>query len=63
MEARIAELRDKYANDVEALAVLDQLAEEPEMYRRYSDFFAYVFFVARRPFTGVDRDERSGIFW
>lgn len=63
MEARIAELRGKYANDVEALAVLDQLAEEPEMYRRYSDFFAYVFFVARRPFTVVDRDERSGIFW
>jgi SAM-dependent methyltransferase len=50
MEARIAELRGKYANDDEASAILDRLAEEPEMHRRYSDFYAYEFFVARRPF-------------
>lgn len=48
MEARIAELRRKYAGDVEASAMLDQLAEEPEMHRRRSDFYAYEFFVARR---------------
>ena len=48
MEARIAELRGKYAEDPEALAVLDQLADEPEMHRRYSDCYAYEFFVARR---------------
>jgi len=51
MEARIAELRGNYANDVEALVILDRLAEEPEMHRRYSDFYAYEFFVARRPAT------------
>lgn len=50
MEARIAELRGKYARDVEAAAILDRLAEEPEVHRRYSDFYAYEFFVARRPF-------------
>lgn len=49
MEARIAELRGKYAGDVEVLAILDQLANEPEMYRRHSDCYAYEFFVARRP--------------
>jgi SAM-dependent methyltransferase len=49
METRIAELRSGYAADVEALAILDQLAEEPEMHRRYSDFYAYEFFVTRRP--------------
>ena len=49
MEARIATLRGKYASDVEALAILDQLAGEPEMYRRHSAYFAYEFFVARRP--------------
>ncbi|WP_290649846.1 class I SAM-dependent methyltransferase [Aquisalimonas sp.] len=49
MEARIAELRVKYADDAEAAAILEQLAEEPEMHRRYSDFYAYEFFVARRP--------------
>jgi SAM-dependent methyltransferase len=49
MEARIAALRDQYAQDAEASAILDQLAEEPEMHRRYADFYAYEFFVARRP--------------
>jgi SAM-dependent methyltransferase len=52
METRIAELRGRYADDTEALAVLDQLAEEPEMHRRHSDFYAYEFFVARRPLPG-----------
>ena len=49
MEARIAELRKKYADDQEASAVLDQIAEEPEMHRRHSGYYAYEFFVARRP--------------
>lgn len=51
MEARIAELRSEYASDNEALVILDRLAEEPEMHRRYSDFYAYEFFVARCPFN------------
>ncbi len=50
MEARIDRLRSKYASDMEASAILDQLAEEPSMHRRYSDFCAYEFFVVRRPF-------------
>ena len=49
MEARVAELRKKYADDPEASAVLDQIAEEPEMHRRHSAYYAYEFFVARRP--------------
>lgn len=49
MENSIKELRKKYANDVESLAILDQLAEEPNIHRRHSDFYAYEFFVARRP--------------
>jgi SAM-dependent methyltransferase len=48
MEIRIEELRSEYRADDEALAVLDQLAQEPEMHRRYSDYYAYEFFVARR---------------
>jgi SAM-dependent methyltransferase len=46
MEIRIEELRRKYADDDEALAVLDQLAREPEMHQRYSEYYAYEFFVA-----------------
>ena len=48
MRYRIEELRDKYEDDDEALAVLDQLAQEPEMHQRYSDYYAYEFFVTRR---------------
>jgi SAM-dependent methyltransferase len=48
MERRIEQLRGKYAADGEALAVLDQLAREPEMHRRHSGYYAYEFFVARR---------------
>jgi SAM-dependent methyltransferase len=49
MRNRIEELRGKYANDVDASAILERLAQEPEMHRCYSDFYAYEFFVARRP--------------
>lgn len=48
MEARIAELRDQYAGDVEALAILARLAREPDLHRRHADCYAYEFFVARR---------------
>lgn len=48
MQRCIAELRDKYATDGEALEVLGQLAREPELHRQYADFYAYEFFVARR---------------
>lgn len=47
MEVRIEQLRGKYEDDDEALAVLDQLAQEPEMHRRRSGYYAYEFFVAR----------------
>jgi SAM-dependent methyltransferase len=48
MRHRIEELRSSYADDDEALAVLDQLAQEPETHQRYSDYYAYEFFVTRR---------------
>jgi hypothetical protein len=48
MQQRIEALRGIYANDAEASAVLDQLAQEPEMHRRYSEYYAYEFFIVRR---------------
>jgi len=48
MQHRIEELRSRYADDDEALAALDQLAQEPEMHQRHSEYYAYEFFVARR---------------
>jgi len=53
MERRIEVLRGKYAGDVEALGVLDQLAQEPEMHRRHSDYYAYEFFVVHRSVRGA----------
>lgn len=47
MKLRIETLRTKYAKDDEALALLDQLAQEPEMHHRYSDYYAYEFFIVR----------------
>jgi len=48
MEKRIAEMRKQYEGDEEALAILDRLALEPEMRRKYPEYFAYEFFTARR---------------
>lgn len=52
MERRIEELRESYAGDPEALAALDEIAGEPEMHRRFSQHYAYEFFVARRAKRG-----------
>jgi hypothetical protein len=52
MERRVAELRGRYHGDPVASAILDELAREPEMHRRHRDFYAYEFFVARRPVDG-----------
>ena len=48
MEHRIEALRAKYANDVEALAALDEVAKEPQMHRRSGHHYGYTFFIARR---------------
>jgi cyclopropane fatty-acyl-phospholipid synthase-like methyltransferase len=58
MSKRVAELRNSYAGDEEALAVLAQIDKEPEMHRRFSEFYAYEFFVAKKP----ARAEASGRF-
>ncbi|MBW2465152.1 MAG: hypothetical protein JRH11_26115 [Deltaproteobacteria bacterium] len=47
MELRIEQLRTKYSGDAEAQAVLEQIAEEPKMHGRSSDYYAYEFFVVR----------------
>ncbi len=52
MEARIKELSLKYKEDTEAAEALKQIAREPEIHRRYSEYYAYEFFVARKPFSG-----------
>ena len=49
MRDRIEELPNKYAADIDASAILERLAQEPEIHRRYSHYYAYEFFATRRP--------------
>lgn len=47
MEARIAALRDQYAGDPEAQAVLSLIQHEADLHRRYGEYYSYEFFVVR----------------
>lgn len=48
MERQIEKLRAKYAGVAEALAALEEVANEPAMHRRSGHHYGYTFFVARR---------------
>ena len=48
MTRRIETLRSRYAGDEEALGVLEGIAEEPRLHRKWGDFYGYEFFVAGR---------------
>ncbi len=47
MSARIEMLRGKYPNNPEAQAVLDAEYAEIELYRQYSDYYGYVFYIGQ----------------
>ncbi len=47
MAARVAELRGKYRGDPAAQQALDTELTEIEMYRKYSAWYGYVFYVVR----------------
>ena len=47
MERRIAQLREKRRGNDAALAVLDASQREVEIYRKYSAYYGYEFFVAQ----------------
>ena len=45
---KLPALRQKYDGDQEALQVLKMQEEEMELYRRYSSYYGYVFYVAEK---------------
>jgi SAM-dependent methyltransferase len=49
LQERVRFLRDKYRSDPETLRLLDEEQQEIELFRRYSAWYGYVFYVARRP--------------
>ena len=48
MMEKLPALLQKYNGDNEALEVLEMAEKEIEMYRRYSDYYGYVFYIAER---------------
>lgn len=46
--SKLPALKEKYYRDSEALELIQMEEKEIEMYRRYSDFYGYVFFVAEK---------------
>lgn len=47
LSARLDRLEPRYGDDEAAAAVLAMCRKEVEMYRKYSDYYGYVFFLAR----------------
>ena len=48
IEERLHEFRRRYSSDSQALKALDEEQDEIDLYRRFSDWYGYVFFVAQR---------------
>ena len=49
METLIAQKSTDWAGNPDAMAVLTEAQNEIEIFREYSDYYSYVFFVMRRP--------------
>ena len=48
LEKRLAVLLKQYASDPNWMSVLDIFQHEIEIFRRYSDYFGYIFYVLQR---------------
>ncbi|MGA9721895.1 MAG: methyltransferase domain-containing protein [Candidatus Binatus sp.] len=48
-ERRVEELREKYADDPDVLATLDEHRREHDLFRAYHNAYGYVFYVMRKP--------------
>jgi ubiquinone/menaquinone biosynthesis C-methylase UbiE len=48
IEAKIPALKQKYKDDKEAMAVIAFHELEIEMYRKYSDYYGYVFYIMQK---------------
>ena len=48
LEDRLRSFRERYASDPEKLAVVESVQTEIDLYRKYSNFYGYVFYLMRR---------------
>ena len=47
VEKRLANLREKYKTNIEAMGVLESEQREIDLFRKYSDYYGYVFYLMR----------------
>jgi len=48
IEEELKVFRKKYTNDAQAFEVIEFLGKEIEMYRKYSDYYGYIFFLLQK---------------
>jgi SAM-dependent methyltransferase len=48
VEKRLAKLREKHAANYEAMCILEMEQKEIDLYRKYSSYYGYVFYIMRR---------------
>lgn len=45
LEKRLIVMREKYADNKEALAMFEEIQLETDLYRKYSDYYGYTFYI------------------
>jgi cyclopropane fatty-acyl-phospholipid synthase-like methyltransferase len=48
LEDRLRSFREKYAGNTERIEIIDSIQKEIDIYREYSDFYGYVFYLMQR---------------
>jgi ubiquinone/menaquinone biosynthesis C-methylase UbiE len=48
-EARLLQVRERYRDDAETMAALDEVRREYDLFRAHSDSYGYVFYIMRKP--------------
>lgn len=48
LEEQLKLFREKYSDDSEALGIIDSLQTEIDIYRKYSDYYGYIFFILEK---------------
>jgi hypothetical protein len=44
----LPDIKQKYSNNKKALAVIEEEETEIELYRTYSDYYGYVFYILQK---------------
>lgn len=48
LESKIVSFREKYKNDIDALTILEEFQTEIDLYRNYSEYYGYVFYILQK---------------